>query len=72
VVTEEEVMRELDADKDGVISKEEFQEWWMKHREEHISKMEMLLGDTVILIFLMYPSIIRESCGLFACGAPRY
>jgi hypothetical protein len=66
-VTMEEVVKELDKDHDGKVSREEFQEWWAQHQDEHISKMELLLADSIILIFLIYPSIMKETLSLFAC-----
>ena len=36
-------------------------------RPQHVSKKELLLADSIILIFMLFPSIVREILGLFSC-----
>lgn len=66
-VTEEEIMHQLDKDHDGTVDKNELKEFWDKHKQDHIPKKELLTADSIILIFVIYPAIVREAFSLFAC-----
>ena len=61
------VMKDLDEDHDGKVTKDEFKQFWKKHKHDHINKKELLMADTIILIFFIYPSIVREVFSFFSC-----
>merc|ERR1711871_617422 len=63
-VTEEEIMHQLDKDHDGTVDKNELKEFWDKHKQDHIPKKELLTADSIILIFVIYPAIVREAFSL--------
>ena len=67
VVSTDLVMKDLDEDHDGKVTKDEFKHFWKKHKHDHINKKELLMADTIILIFFIYPSIVREVFSFFSC-----
>jgi hypothetical protein len=66
-VASSEVVAVLDTDGDGHVTQSEFKDWWRRNKEDHVSKTELLMGDAIILIFFLYPSIVREAIYLFSC-----
>ena len=66
-LSNEEVMKLTDKDHDGKVSKDEFKEFFDKHKEHHVPKRERLTADAIILVFIIYPSIVRETFMLFSC-----
>ena len=66
-LSQEEIMQQLDKDHDGKVTKDEFKEFWDKHRQDHIPKKELLTADAIILVFIIFPSIVRETFSLFSC-----